>query len=54
MVAGRGAGYFPRMRDIRFFAEGATDEARKARAILWCAAIAAVVSLGASVLAGPY
>jgi len=29
-------------------------EARKARFILWCAALAAVVSVGASVLAGPY
>jgi hypothetical protein len=41
------------MRDGYF--DGREDaEARKARFILWCAALAAVLSLGLSIVAGPF
>jgi len=43
------------MRDGYFTKDGHDGaEARKARLILWCAALAALVSLGAGVLVGPF
>jgi hypothetical protein len=44
-----------RMRDMHFVAHDARQdaEAKRARYILWCAALAAVLSLGAGLVAGP-
>jgi hypothetical protein len=42
------------MRDGYLTHQRNSAEARKARLILWCAALAAVVSLGAGMFAGPY